>query len=626
MQIRNVSTDKIIDLAISPEGFEKLDRALEKFAEFRQDEEQYLARERTYKEELFNYLRSIWDVLDKDPEESRQMLLRFMRKEGIDGKSVGSFDNLVGRFGFADRGDFAVYLENIDSDTYKHTFQDLFDDEDVPSTRLSQFRSVVNIAYRRLFDEGKFHEGKKTKPTITQNFAAILLTSYDPNSYILYRHTEYTKTAKWLGLAVPSTPEQRYTLFLDMAVYVLDYANDKDYTVHDLIDVHNMIYMLWTYDKFEEVRSGVGRINAEESVYTYIKKHNFIFPDWLVTDYILSLITKPFVILSGISGTGKTKLAQLIAEYIVDPAADPAEKTFVSVRPDWTDNSYLLGWYNAIAERYETTPVLDLIMAAESKHDVPHFIILDEMNIAKVEHYFSDFLSCMESRWIDADDAVRQEPIHLHSQDDEEGYNEDLWVPSKIDLPLNICVTGTVNVDESTYMFSPKVLDRANVIELNDVHLDPGSWAQAETPSSEGFVLKRDVNLRELLTAHKPPTTESLEQMKELIPNEFSLLLRMHDVLKPYHMHFGYRVANEIAAFMLNAQKLCIGGDEILPFAFDLQVMQKILPKMHGNASQLMDPIESLMTALPDSCTMSRSKLARMKNRLEQVGFASFIE
>ncbi len=614
------------DLTISSEGLAKLDRALEKFAEFRQDEEQYLARERTYKEELFNYLRSIWDVLDKDPEESRQMLLRFMRKEGIEGKFAGSFDNLVGRFGFADREDFAVYLENIDPDTYKQTFQDLFDDEDVPSTRLSQFRSVVNIAYHRLFDEGEFHEGKKTKPIITQNFAAILLTSYDPKSYILYRHTEYTKTAKWLGLAVPSTPEQRYALFLDMAMYVLDYAKDKSYLVHDLIDVHNMIYMLWTYDEFEEVRSEVRRIDTEESIYTFINKHNFIFPDWLVTDYILSLATKPFVILSGISGTGKTKLAQLVAEYIVHPAAHPAEKTFVSVRPDWTDNSYLLGWYNAIAEGYETTPVLGLIMAAEGKRDVPHFIILDEMNIAKVEHYFSDFLSCMESRWIDANGKVRQEPIHLHSQDDEEDYDEDPCVPSKIDLPLNICVTGTVNVDESTYMFSPKVLDRANVIELNDVYLDPDSLARAETPGSEGFVLKQDVNLRELLTAHKPPTTESLEQMKELMSDEFSFLLRIHHTLKPYHMHFGYRVANEIAAFMLNAQKFCIGGDEILPFAFDLQVMQKILPKIHGNASQLMDPIESLMTVLPDSCTMSKSKLARMKNRLEQVGFASFIE
>ena len=139
-------------------------------------------------------------------------------------------------------------------------------------------------------------------------------------------------------------------------------------------------------------------------------------------------------------------------------------------------------------------------------------------------------------------------------------------------------------------------------------------------------MLKRDVKLRELLTAHKPPSTESLEQMKELMPDEFSLLLRIHHTLEPYHMRFGYRVANEIAAFMLNAQKLCVGADDALPFAFDLQVMQKILPKMHGNASQLMEPIESLMTALPDSCTMSRSKLARMKNRLEQVGFASFIE
>jgi hypothetical protein len=211
---------------------------------------------------------------------------------------------------------------------------------------------------------------------------------------------------------------------------------------------------------------------------------------------------------------------------------------------------------------------------------------------------------------------------------DEENGDEDCSVPAKIEIPVNIYVTGTVNVDESTYMFSPKVLDRANVIELNDVYLDPDSWDQAggEAPGSEGFVLKQDVDLRELLTAHKPPTTDSLERMKELMPDEFSHLLLIHDALKPYHMHFGYRVANEIASFMLNAQKLCVGGDEVLPFAFDLQVMQKILPKMHGNASQLIGPIDSLIAALPESCTISRDKLTRMKKRLEQVGFASFIE
>jgi hypothetical protein len=617
------------DLTIAPEGLAKLDRALEKFVEFRQDDNRYSAHGRTYKEELFNYLSSIWDVLDKDPEESRQMLLRFMRKDGVDGKLISAFDNLTRGFGSADREDFAVYLENIDPDTYWQTFQDLFDDKNVPSTRFAQFRSVVSNAYKRLHDEGKFPESKKSRPRVTQHLAAILLTSYDPNSYIPYRHTEYAKTATWLGLSVPATPEQCYTLFLNTAMYILDYAKDEDYPVQDLIDVHNMIYMLWRYDDFESVRSLARQVDTEESVYTYVKKHNFIFPDWLVTYYILSLATKPFVILSGISGTGKTKLAQLVADYIVEPTPDSAEKAFVSVRPDWTDNSYLLGWYNAIAEQYETTPVLKLIIAADSHPDVPHFIILDEMNIAKVEHYFSDFLSCMETRRVDPEsNKVRQEPIHLRNHTDEENGNGDCSVPAKIEIPVNIYVTGTVNVDESTYMFSPKVLDRANVIELNDVYLDPDSWDQAggEAPGSEGFVLKQDVDLRELLTAHKPPTTDSLERMKELMPDEFSHLLLIHDALKPYHMHFGYRVANEIASFMLNAQKLCVGGDEVLPFAFDLQVMQKILPKMHGNASQLIGPIDSLIAALPESCTISRDKLTRMKKRLEQVGFASFIE
>ena len=125
----------------------------------------------------------------------------------------------------------------------------------------------------------------------------------------------------------------------------------------------------------------------------------------------------------------------------------------MSVRPDWTDNSYLLGWYNAIAEQYETTPVLKLIIAADSHPDVPHFIILDEMNIAKVEHYFSDFLSCMETRRVDPEsNKVRQEPIHLRNHTDEENGNGDCSVPAKIEIPVNIYVTGTVNVDESTYM------------------------------------------------------------------------------------------------------------------------------------------------------------------------------
>ena len=527
---------------------------------------------------------------------------------------------------FAQRDDFAVYLENISGDEHMRIMVGLFEGVGAPSARLDKFRKSINSAYAHLYDEGKFHSGKKTRPRLEQCFAGILLTSYGPDSYILYRYTEYKKTAEWIGLTVPSTPEQCYTLFLDMAMYILDRAREGNWPVRDLVDVHNMIYMLWRYDEFKDLLTEDERVAAGESVYTFIRKHHFIFPDWLVTDYVLSLATKPFVILSGISGTGKTKLGQLVAEYVVRATGGRAKTAFVSVRPDWTDNSYLLGWYNAIAERYETTAVLDLILEAPGEPEVPHFIILDEMNIAKVEHYFSDFLSAAESRLIDVDGKVHQESIRLHNQENEGEWGPDLSVPSEIVLPLNVYATGTVNVDESTYMFSPKVLDRANVIEFNDVCLDPDLYRQMEIPGSEGFVLRPDVDLAEILGPHKPVSTKKLVEMKEVMPEQHRLLLAVHDALRPYDMHFGYRVANEIAAYMLNAREFCEGGDDVLPFAFDIQVMQKILPKLHGNAAQLLEPMETLNGALPDWCSMSRAILARMKMRLEQVGFASFME
>ncbi len=107
----------------------------------------------------------------------------------------------------------------------------LFEGEATPAVRLSQFRQATKAAYDRLYDEGKFYEGKKSRPSMPLNFAAILLASYDPESYILYRSTDYEATAKWLGLTVPSQPEQRYTLFFDMATYILSYAQEKQYPV-----------------------------------------------------------------------------------------------------------------------------------------------------------------------------------------------------------------------------------------------------------------------------------------------------------------------------------------------------------------------------------------------------------
>ena len=130
--------------------------------------------------------------------------------------------------------------------------------------------------------------------------------------------------------------------------------------------------------------------NAKENTDDYFSSQGFFFSNEVLTRYSLSLKTKPFVILSGISGTGKTKIAQLFADYICQQDADGKKRriAFVSVRPDWMDNKGLLGYYNILDEKYHSTKMLDLLLDALAEPDKPYFVILDEMNLAKVEHYF----------------------------------------------------------------------------------------------------------------------------------------------------------------------------------------------------------------------------------------------
>lgn len=191
--------------------------------------------------------------------------------------------------------------------------------------------------------------------------------------------------------------------------------------------------------------------------YLYMIKEKFEFkdlPEVLKTDfarrYITSLLAKPFVILTGNSGTGKTRISKQFAEYL-EWESDEGKKNWViiPVGADWTDNTKILGYYNPLAEdgngKYEKTKIVELIEEANRHKEIPYFVILDEMNLSHVERYFSDFLSHMETP---------DTPFEL------EGYTR------RLDYPENMFVVGTVNIDETTYMFSPKVLDRANVIEF----------------------------------------------------------------------------------------------------------------------------------------------------------------
>lgn len=258
----------------------------------------------------------------------------------------------------------------------------------------------------------------------------------------------------------------------------------------------------------------------------------------------------------------------------------------VPVRPDWVDNRGLLGYFNPLTNEYSTTPFLLRLLDAqaevaraerENRDPHPFFVVLDEMNLARVEHYFSDFLSALES-----DEAI---PLH-HSQEIEEGQNE-AEVPRKLAVPNNVFFTGTVNVDETTYMFSPKVLDRAFTIEFDRVDLE--GYTRGES-SSEPSGLNLDSAEDRLLKPYRRPSREDWREFNRRHGTLYKTLLQLQAILEPEHRHFGYRVANEIARFVNLARKQSTDKDGAAKAAFDLAMLQKVLPKFHGTQQEL-EPI-----------------------------------
>ena len=451
-----------------------------------------------------------------------------------------------------------------------------------------------------------------------------------------------------------------------------------------------------------------------------LRDRGLLFPGELVANYILALQTKRFAILTGISGTGKTKIAMTVAErfqpllkkvakipddaidlevkptYIepgkivlpvavsarlnietgLDPSVGPAirvrypnghidlstylaagkhpqllfkgdfkkwfQSTFevgdhfwlrvhpsetdehdeleiglaetkiadepldnhlvIPVRPDWVDNRGLLGYLNPLTNEYSTTPFLKLLLRARAEErrakvagEKPHpfFVILDEMNLARVEHYFSDFLSALESG----------EEIPLHENEAiESGESESgPQVPRELKIPGNVLFTGTVNVDETTYMFSPKVLDRAFTIEFDRVDLK-GFAEGASSEDASGLNLDGVEDALDLLRSGSSggddwkPSRDDWIEFSEETSNHQNALLQLHAILEGQHRHFGYRVANEIARFVNLAREQAKEADTdvAVDAAFDLALLQKVLPKFHGTQQELQSLLEEI--------------------------------
>lgn len=311
-----------------------------------------------------------------------------------------------------------------------------------------------------------------------------------------------------------------------------------------------------------------------------------IFSPQLIQRFVASLCTKPFVICSGLSGSGKTKLAQAFAQWITE---DESQYVIVPVGADWTNREPLLGYPNALNKKEYVSPengVLDLMIRAKQNIEnteeptIPYFLILDEMNLSHVERYFADFLSTMESG----------DKIPLHKIE-----NDSLIVPPSIKLPKNLFIVGTVNIDETTYMFSPKVLDRANTIEFRLTEED-----------LEKFIASDKKLNMDLLTAQGANMGESfmrmvlLETDKNLKDNEVDLKLFFSE-LKKSGAEFGYRTASEIGRLMYMLNELGESGDNLL----DIAIMQKLLPKLHGSRNKLT----KVLPILGGFCLTDNSKI-----------------
>jgi 5-methylcytosine-specific restriction protein B len=313
------------------------------------------------------------------------------------------------------------------------------------------------------------------------------------------------------------------------------------------------------------------------SIKSNIKSSGLQTNDKLISRFVSSLLTKPFVILTGLSGSGKTKLAQAFATWICE---NENQYCIVPVGADWTNREPMLGFPNALKVGDYVKPdnkVLDLIIEAskEENNIKPFFLILDEMNLSHVERYFADFLSVMETK----------EKISLHAG--VENWNN---VPSKINIPENLFIIGTVNIDETTYMFSPKVLDRANVIEFRVTPQEMKSYLSGTT--------KLDLESLKSGGANMAGAFMEIAKDKSLQTNNVadlqSALMIFFSELKKTGAEFGYRSASEI--FRFAAVVNTIEPNWTMTDIIDAAIMQKLLPKVHGSRRKLEPVLKTLGT------------------------------
>lgn len=380
---------------------------------------------------------------------------------------------------------------------------------------------------------------------------------------------------------------------------------------------------------------GEGVLSTKETVQqikNYIAYKGFSYEEGLIENFYLSLKSKPFVILAGTSGTGKTRLVKLFAEAIGATNAN-GRYQMVSVRPDWSDSTDLFGHVDLNGHFLPGT-IIDFVKRAQDDADHPYILCLDEMNLARVEYYLSDILSVIETRELTDSGSISSDPLVPANYF---GSDQDAIMRyGTLPFPENMYIVGTVNMDETTFPFSKKVLDRANTIEFSYVDLLPDD-IPLDTVSplelSNSFLKSKYLLLKQC-------------QDVDTVNRYCAELKSINEILKLANAHVGYRVRDEIVFYLLNNKEAALVSETV---ALDYEIMQKILPRIQGSSTSVKNMLcdlfkfcagdyegyqtetddisaKMLRAAQKPECKYKNSanKIAYMVRRYEEDGFTTY--
>lgn len=367
--------------------------------------------------------------------------------------------------------------------------------------------------------------------------------------------------------------------------------------------------------------------------------------------YITAIKSKPFLLLAGISGTGKSRIVRELARACWEEGTDeykaqkPKNFQMVQVKPNWHDSSELIGYVSRVSGKAEFVAgeFLKFVAKAWEDTETPYFLCLDEMNLAPVEQYFAEYLSVIESRKSHEDGTVTTDPILEKSTDDwyrmltSELTNDDnvrnRFLKEGICIPQNLIVVGTVNMDETTFSFSRKVLDRAMTIEMNEVDLHGGLTKRHESIGKLGNAE---------LVGSAVEGVDVYNDYTKVCDIALGCLQKVNDVLEGTPFKVAYRTRNEFLLYVVNNLPYCKdenGNDleqgYVIARALDEITSMKVLSRVEGDDTKVSDELlDNLSKTIEDGLktvsgeentikSISLAKLKEMKAKLVS-GYTSF--